>query len=205
MDVLLVDDHPLIQEILPAVVSKALGQATIHVANSLQEAFEHAGRCDHLDFVLLDLGLPGCSGIESLNEFLDKYPAARVVVVSAVEDRDTILAAFKAGAVGYIPKTSKQEVIIAALKVVAAGGIYVPREVLESAVTGTGHPELSERQLEVLRLMLNGLPNRSIAKRLEISENTVKHHIGAIYGVLGTSFRAEAMATALRRGFKPAA
>ena len=202
MDVLVVEDHPLMQEILPAMVRKAFGQTLVHLAGNLDEAFERASHYSHLDLVLLDLGLPGCSGIESLKKFRQEYPDARIVVVSAMDDRDAILASFEAGAVGYIPKTSRPDVIIAALKVVAAGGTYVPPEVLGSTAAGTTHSELSDRQFEVLQLMLTGLSNRDIAKRLGISENTVKHHAGVIYGVLGSNSRAEAMATAVRRGYR---
>lgn len=205
MDVLVVEDHPLIQLILPAMVSKAFGQAVVHLADNLEEAFERASHSSHLDLVLLDLGLPGCNGIESLKRFREKYPEARIVIVSATDDRDAILASFKAGAVGYIPKTSKPDVIIAALKVIAAGGTYVPPEVLGSTAAGTTHSELSDRQFEVLQLMLTGLSNRNIAKRLGISQNTVKHHVGVIYEMLGSNSRAEAMAAAVCRGYKPAA
>lgn len=202
MRALVIDDHPLIREILPVVLRKAMGEETlVDVAQNFEGGLECAGRCAELDLVLLDLGLPGFTGIEALRRFREKHPNTKVVVISANDERESIQAAFKAGAKGYIPKTSTPEMIVAALKVVMAGGVYVPKEALNDNLDSAA--ELSERQHEVLRLILNGLPNSKIAQQLRMAENTVKHHASAIYDVLGVKTRAEAIATALRNGFKP--
>jgi DNA-binding NarL/FixJ family response regulator len=204
MQVLLVDDHPLVREVLAGTLRKALGEETVvHAVQDFEAALECAA-CNALDLVLLDLGLPGCTGIEALKRFREKHPDKKVVVVSANDERDAIQAAFRAGACGYIPKTSSADMVVAALKVVMAGGIYVPPEVLEPEQPASAAPRgLSDRQQEVLGLLLKGHSNNQIAKHLRMAENTVKHHVSAIYGVLGATSRAEAMATALRRGFKP--
>ena len=205
MQALLIDDHPLIHEILPAMLRKAVGRdVVVHAAQNLDEALECARRRKPLDLVLLDLGLPGCSGIEALKRIRERCPDAKIVVVSASDDPESIQAAFKAGAVGYIPKTSTPPTIIGALKLVCDGGTYVPREALDLSRSAAARPEFSGRQLEVLRLMLKGLSNREIAKLLRIAENTVKHHVGEVYGALGASSRGEAMAAAVRRGYKSA-
>ena len=204
MQVLLIDDHPLVREVLAATLRKALGEeAVVHAAQDFETGLECAA-CNGLDLVLLDLGLPGCTGIEALKRFREKHPDKKVVVVSANDERESIQAAFRAGASGYIPKTSTSDMVMAALKVVMAGGTYVPPEALEPEQPASAAPRgLSDRQQEVLGLLLKGHSNRQIARQLRMAENTVKHHVSAIYAVLGVSSRAEAMATALRHGFKP--
>lgn len=204
MQVLLIDDHPLVREVLAATLRKALGEeANVHAVQDFESGLECAAN-HMLDLVLLDLGLPGCTGIEALKRFRERHPDTKVVVVSANDERDAIQSALRAGASGYIPKTSTSDMVIAALKVVMAGGVYVPREVLEPEQAASAGPGgLSDRQQEVLGLMLKGHSNSQIARHLRMAENTVKHHVSAIYGALGVSSRAEAMATAVRRGFKP--
>jgi DNA-binding NarL/FixJ family response regulator len=131
MRALVIDDHPLIQEIVPVVLAKALGEVAVATESTLEAGLARAGGADAPDLVLLDLGLPGCEGLEALARFRSKFPDLPVVVLSGTCDRDSILAALAAGAAGYIPKTSKPDVMIAALKVVAAGGTYVPSEALD--------------------------------------------------------------------------
>ena len=202
-EVLVVDDHPLVHEILPQAVKKAFGDVRVQCAANLDEAFECAALDKKLQFVLLDLALPGCTGIDALLRFHEKYPDTKMVVFSATEDPESIQAAFRAGAVGYIPKTSRPDLMVAALKVVAAGGKYVPSEILASFAKANSGPQMTERQVEVLRLMLRGLSNREIAERLDIAEGTVKQHATDIYQALAVNSRAEAIAAARRRGLSP--
>jgi len=205
MEVLLIDDHPLICDILIAMLRKLMGsEAVVHVAGTLEAGLECARNCKRLDLVLLDLGLPGCSGIEALRRFREKCPDQRVVVVSANDERESILRALDNGAAGYIPKTSSPPTFLAALRLVLDGGTYNPQEALGARIGGTAGEDLSEREQQVLRLVLKGLSNREIARQLDIAENTVKHHIGEIYQSFGVTSRAEAMAAATRRGYKPA-
>lgn len=206
MRALVIDDHPLIREIVPAVLAKALGEVVVTAEATLEAGIARAS-AEAPDLVLLDLGLPGCEGLEALARFRSRFPDVRLVVLSGVCDRDSILAALEAGAAGYIPKTSKPEVMIAALKVVAAGGTYVPREALEEpdekAVPRrrrTVAHDLTERQKDVLRLILKGYNNDRIAAELAIAPNTVKQHAHAIFGALGVSTRAEALVAAARHG-----
>ena len=152
------------------------------------------------DLVLLDLGLPGCRGLDALSRFRREFPKLPLVVLSGDCDRGTILGALDAGAVGFIPKTSKPDVMIAALKVVAAGGTYVPPEALEGVDARSQALDLTERQRDVLRLILKGYNNERIATELAIAPNTVKQHAHAVFAALGVSTRAEAMVAAARRG-----
>jgi len=203
MQILLVDDHPLIHHILPALARKAIGDHVIvQSAENLEEALDAARRNAGLELVLLDLGLPGCSGIEALERIRERCPQAKIVILSAAEDSESIQAAFRAGVEGYIPKTSPAPTIVDALRLVCDGGTYVPPQALDISAHGAAPPVFSRRQREVLHLMLRGLSNREIARRMRIAENTVKHHVGVVYETLGATSRAEAITVALRRGYK---
>ena len=204
MRALVIDDHPLIHEIVPALLEKALGEVVVTTEATLEAGIRRAA-AELPDLVLLDLGLPGCEGLDALGRFRMEFPQMPVVVFSASCERESIVGALDAGAVGYIPKTSKPEVMVAALKVIAAGGTYVPREVLEQAGPASrrrGEPDLTERQKDVLRLMLKGYNNERIASELAIAQNTVKQHAHAIFTALGVSSRAEALVAAARHGLR---
>ena len=207
MRALVIDDHPLIHEILPAVLRKALGEVSVATEATLEAGLMRAAGSVPPDLVLLDLGLPGCEGIDALTRFRLEFPELPVVVLSATVERESILGALDSGASGYIPKTSKPEVMIAALKLVAAGGVYVPPEALEelavkpvSRLPRGEAMELTERQRDVLRLILKGYNNERIASELAIAPNTVKQHAHAIFTALGVSTRAEAVIAAMRHG-----
>jgi DNA-binding NarL/FixJ family response regulator len=207
MRALVIDDHPLVHEIIPAVLRKALGEVAVTTEVTLEAGLARAGGAAQPDLVLLDLGLPGCEGLEALSRFRAKFPNVPLVVLSGTCDRESILAAFDAGAIGYIPKTSKPDVMIAALKLVAAGGTYVPPEALEDAEKGTAPRrrrvadlDLTLRQKDVLRLILKGYNNERIAGELGIASATVKQHAHAIFTALDVSTRAEAVIAAARLG-----
>ena len=209
MRALVIDDHPLIHEIMPAVLRKALGEVTVATQSTLEAGLAHAAGSVPPDLVLLDLGLPGCEGIDALTRFRMEFPQLPVVVISANCDRESILGVLDSGANGFIPKTSKPEVIVAALRVVAAGGVYVPPEALEDLAARmplrtprSESMDLTERQREVLRLILKGYNNERIASELAIAPNTVKQHAHAIFVQLGVSTRAEAVVAAAHMGLR---
>jgi DNA-binding NarL/FixJ family response regulator len=126
MDVLLVDDHPIIHETLRAIVRSVRPSAEFHSQYDLAGALSQASRLSALQLVLLDLGLPGCSGMDALVKFRKALPGARVVVISANEDEARVRAALKEGAVGYLPKTLRPKVMADALRTILDGGVYVP-------------------------------------------------------------------------------
>ena len=202
MRALVIDDHPLVHEIMPSMLRRALGDVAVASEATLEAGLARAGGAVPPDLVLLDLGLPGCSGLEALERFRRAFPKLPLVVLSGDSDRSSIVGALEAGAVGFIPKTSRPEVMIAALKVVAAGGTYVPPEALEGAAAKGRALNLTERQREVLRLILKGYDNERIASELDIATNTVKQHAHAVFSALGVSSRAEAMIAAARRGLR---
>jgi DNA-binding NarL/FixJ family response regulator len=200
MRALLIDDHPLVHEIMPVVLRRALGEVAVASEATLEGGLSRAGGSVPPDLVLLDLGLPGCAGLDAVSRFRREFPKLPLVVLSGNCDRGSILGALKAGALGFIPKTSKPDVMIAALKVVAAGGTYVPPEALEAADAKSRAPDLTDRQCDVLRLILKGYNNERIASELAIAPNTVKQHAHAVFTALGVSSRAEALIAAARRG-----
>jgi DNA-binding NarL/FixJ family response regulator len=211
MLVLVIDDHPLIHELIAAVVKKALGSVTLCSEHSIEAAMTRVASGTRPDLAILDLGLPGCDGAQAVTRFRQGLPEVPVVVFSARDDRDCILSAFRAGAAGYIPKTSNKKVMVAALRLVAEGGTYIPPEVIAEADTPTKASagqsaglrlELTGRQFEVLRLLLEGYSNQRIAKELAIAESTVKQHAKAVYDALGASTRAEMLVAAGRRNIK---
>jgi two-component system, NarL family, nitrate/nitrite response regulator NarL len=133
MEILIVDDEPLIQEILAAVVRKAFGEVTVVEARDLESAFQRLAHHGAPDLALLDLGLPGQRGLQSLQRFRWKFPHVPVVVVSVTEDPKSIRLALGAGARGYMPKTITADMMVEALKQVAEGGTYVPPQLDDGA------------------------------------------------------------------------
>ena len=194
MNVLIVDDHPMVLEYLSSAVGKALPDAVVRTAANLPAALEMAGEIA-LDMVLLDLGLPGCGGIDSLLRFRKAYPDVRAVVVSADDDHASIRGALAAGAAGFIVKTASPRVVVNALRLVAEGGRYIPPEAIATEPGGNGasgpDAQLTDRQRVVLACMLKGRSNAQIAKELKISEGTAKQHAHAVYAAFRVSSRAD--------------
>jgi DNA-binding NarL/FixJ family response regulator len=203
MDFLLVDDHPMIHETLSAVVRSIVPAARIHTENDLAGALSRAHQLQDLQLVLLDLGLPGCSGIDALIRIRKALPRARIAIISASDDAESVRSALDAGAVGYVPKTSPPKVVAEALRMILEGGVYIPPQAGADAPRKTASMAdlgLTGRQADVLRLVAQGLPNSEIARRLSISENTVKQHAHSAYRMLGVSSRTEAMVVLARLG-----
>jgi DNA-binding NarL/FixJ family response regulator len=199
VNVLLIDDHPVIHEVLGAVARRVFDDAVIFNASSLGEAFAQAKSAQPLELAILDLGLPGCSRLDALEAFHAAYPEVRTVVFSATEDRASIMRALDVGAAGYIPKTHKTPLIMAALRLVVDGGVYIPLEALRETEPSC---LVTARQLDVLRLIAEGLANKEIARRLGISNDTVKQHAKVVFAALGIEARTEARSAAERLGIK---
>ena len=199
MNVLIVDDHPMVLEYLSSAVAKAFEGAAVSTAGELAGALE-AARGGAFDLVLLDLGLPGCGGIESLLRFRRAYPDLRVAIVSANEDQLAIGGALAAGAAGFIPKSAKPKVVVSALRLIAEGGKYFPPEQLAGVAVGRPESHLTGRQREVLGRLLRGRTIGQIAEELGIAEATAKQHAIAVYAAFGVSSRTELLLAEGRRG-----
>jgi DNA-binding NarL/FixJ family response regulator len=201
--VLVIDDHPMVADMIALLARQVFTHADLLIADTLGAALEHVRRPQRIDLALLDLGLPDCSGIQSLVVFRQAAPAVRVVVVSLTDDSATIQRALHAGAAGYVPKTHPAPLISAALRFVANGGTYVPPQALRPSAAeeplAQEHP-FTPRQCDVMRLIVRGLANKQIAEQLKIAEDTVKQHARAAYLVLGVSSRTQAVTTLARRG-----
>ena len=215
MKLLLVDDHALLRDGLALMMAQEFDGLQVLQAGTVAEA--HAALRDHPDvrLVLLDLGLPDGDGIEALPRLREAAPGAVLVALSADEKHETVLAAIAAGAAGYIPKTAQSGVMMAALRFVLAGGVYLPAAVLErraserresgAAAGAQRSPEglgLSPRQVDVLRLLVEGKSNKLIARDLLMSESTVKTHLEALFRKLGANSRTQAVVAAARLGLR---
>jgi DNA-binding NarL/FixJ family response regulator len=212
MRILLIDDHTLFRDALSVVLGQLSADLTLFSAGTADEARAAVAYYADLDLVLLDLYLPGvrdCSLVRDLAEALISVP---IVVVTASERPEDVRASLDAGAAGYIPKTIGSQDLLAALRQVLAGDIYVPASLLAAmrarataaAPMAPALPSdanaLTGRQLEVLSLLAQGLPNKGIARRLDLSEGTVKLHVSAILRALAARNRTEAVMEAERRG-----
>jgi DNA-binding NarL/FixJ family response regulator len=205
MKALLVDDHTLFREGLALLMCSAFPELHCHQAGSITQALETLGREPDIRLVLLDLGLPDSAGMTSLRRLRDAAPSATVVVMSADETPETVLSAIDEGAAGFIPKTSRLNAMRGALETVLAGGVYLPPTMLGTrpeAATAESSLGLSPRQLDVLRLLIDGKSNKLICRELELSESTVKTHLGAIFRRLEVNSRTQAVVAAARLGLR---
>jgi DNA-binding NarL/FixJ family response regulator len=208
MKILVVDDHVLIREALRGVLKELDDAATVLEAPDGQQAMRLIDEHGDLGLVLLDLTLPDRDGFSLLAELRERYPAVSIVVMSALQDRDNVTKALDLGALGFIPKSAQREVMLSALKLVFSGGIYIPPQILarEEAASAQPRPKqperpaaspaelgLTERQVEVLALMMQGKSNKAICRVLDLAEPTVKNHVTAILKALKVNNRTEAV------------
>lgn len=223
MKVLLVDDHPLILSALQTVIQGLGDHVEVVGAGSARAAREALKAGKDFDLVLLDLQLGDADGFDLLVEFRAAYPALPVVVVSASDRASDVIRSIDLGAMGFVPKRSSNETLFEALHMVMSGGIYVPamnigsegpsdrdrRDATREHALGVvgrqandssfqTQPSLSSlgltpRQTDVLALLLQGNPNKLIARELGLSVETVKDHVAAVLRALGVSSRTQAV------------
>jgi DNA-binding NarL/FixJ family response regulator len=215
MKILVVDDHALIREALRGVIGELRSDAVILDASDCSEAMRlAAANAAELELILLDLGLPDGDGFEILAELRARYPAVAVVVLSATKDRESVIRSLDLGALGFIPKSATRAVMMSALQLVFAGGIYVPPEILlrehdahptNSIATKAVSPfdlGLTDRQVDVLALMMQGKSNKAICRDLGLAEATVKNHVTAVLKALKVTNRTEAVVAVTALGWK---
>jgi DNA-binding NarL/FixJ family response regulator len=213
MQFLIVDDHALIREALRAALSELHPDAAIREAATGRDAMRLLADDPNVELVLLDLGLPDVDGFILLADLRDRHPGLPVAVLSARQDRDSVTRALDLGAVGFIPKAAPRPVMLAALNLIFVGGIYVPPEILprdekapdrESGEVRPRSPSdlgLTDRQIDVLDLVLQGQSNKAIGRNLDLAETTVKNHVTAILRTLRVATRAEAIVSVNRLGW----
>jgi two-component system, NarL family, nitrate/nitrite response regulator NarL len=198
---LLVDDHTLFRTGLRLIVQDHPSVAQIAEAGSIAQACALA--LSALDLVLLDIQLPGMSGLDGLHLLRKSYPQARIVLVSASMAPDAVREARLRGADGFLPKSAGAQDILNAITLALAGQPCFPPEVAcpaPACLAGTASPSLTARQLDVLLLLCSGKPNKVIARDLGLSENTVRVHVAAIFSQLGVNSRSAALLQAQRWG-----
>lgn len=203
--VLIVDDHPLVRQGLTGVLA---GEPDIEVVDAVADGklAAEATAVGQADVVLMDLSMPGMDGIEATGEVLGRCPDARVVVLTSFAEHARVNAALDAGAVGYLLKDTEPEDLVQAVRDAAAGNAPISPRAALALLPPRGVPRpapganLSPREREVLTLVAIGLPNKSIARRLQISEKTVKAHLTRIFAALEVYDRTSAALWAQRHG-----
>jgi len=209
MKILIVDDHPLIQEALQHVLAALDPALEIIQAQDASEAHAALSREPDIDLILLDLALPDSDGFELLGDLRREWPGMPVLVLSATHDRSTVEHALDLGAMGFIPKTANTRVLLEALRLVLSGGVYLPSEsgranggIRPRAVTRPDQLGLTLRQADVLKLLVQGKPNKLICRDLRLSEGTVKVHVSAILRALNVRTRTQVVIELARRGVR---
>ncbi|WP_030383227.1 MULTISPECIES: response regulator [unclassified Streptomyces] len=204
ISLLVVDDHPVVRDGLRGMFESAPGFTVLGEASGGLEAVERAVALDP-DVVLMDLRMPGGSGVDAIRELGRRGVRAKVLVLTTYDTDSDTLPAIEAGATGYLLKDAPREELFTAVRAAARGRTVLSPAVatrLVSAVRapGPGGEPLSSREREVLALVAKGTSNREIARALFISEATVKTHLTHLYAKLGVKDRAAAVAAAYDRG-----
>jgi len=197
--ILAVDDHPLIREGIAAVITNQPDMQLVGEASSGREAIEKF-RASQPDVTLMDLQMPEMSGIDAMIAIRGENPGARIVVLTTYGGDALAARALKAGAQAYVLKSLVRKDLLDTIRVVHAGAKRVSLDVAEQLASNVAASSLSEREIEVLRLVASGHSNKRIAGALSISEDTAKGHMKNILEKLGAVDRTQAVTLGLRRG-----
>jgi DNA-binding NarL/FixJ family response regulator len=218
MKILLVDDHALFRDGMRYVLQQLPEEVEIMEAGDFAEGLKLATQHPELDLALLDLNMPGSEGPISIRYFHQRYPHIPVVVVSGEEGRSDMEKVMNCGAMGFISKSSTAAVMLGALNLVLSGGVYVPPQMLrqhgalpEEEDDGEQHVAdrrslntneygLTQRQMQVLAYLAQGLSNKQIAGAIHLAEGTVKIHVAAVYQAMRVNNRMEAVRMAEKLG-----
>ncbi|RRS03127.1 DNA-binding response regulator [Aquabacterium soli] len=212
MKVLLIDDHPLILAALRSVIQGLGDHVEVASASSGAEARAMLQADSSFELVLLDLHLGDADGFDLLTEFRGAYPGLPVVVVSASDRTSDVIRAIDLGAMGFVPKRASNETLVDALRQVISGGVYVPPMSMGTSLAGApagsvqheaigsnfqtaslAQLGLTQRQTQVLALLLQGQPNKLIARELDLSVETIKDHVASVLRILRVSSRTQAV------------
>ena len=208
MKILVIDDQPLIQEALKHVLTELDASLELIQAEDASSAHAALSRTSNVDLLVLDLALPGCDGFDLLADLRRDWPDIPVLVLSATYDRATVELALDLGAMGFIPKTANAQLLLAALRLVLAGGVYVPTDnggfddLRPRPIAKPSELGLTLRQADVLKLLVQGKPNKLICRDLRLSEGTVKVHVSAILRALNVHTRTQVVIELARRGVR---
>ena len=206
---IIADDHPVVREGLAAILET---QPDIDVLAEAADGAEAVKLAVELgpDVMLMDLQMPNLDGVEAIKQIKERAPATEIVVLTTYDSDEYIFRGIEAGARGYLLKGATKTELLGAIRAASRGEALLPPVVAGKLVerftkmaqrqTGDGEETLTERELEVLRLMAQGARNKEIAHDLSITERTAKAHVSSILGKLAASDRTEAVTVALRKG-----
>lgn len=203
--VVVVEDHTLVRQSLVKMVSAEPGFEVVGESGRGDEAVELIARIKP-DLALLDIAMPGGDGLDVAEQAKAKTPTTRMLFLTMHEDDASIVRAVGLGADGYVLKTASTEELMQALRTVASGSSYLSPRIakrimnLAGSRNSTTHTRLTERELEILRLLASGVRPAELAKRLFVSVKTIKNHLTNIYAKLGVQTGTQAVAEAFRRG-----
>jgi DNA-binding NarL/FixJ family response regulator len=205
--ILIVDDHPLVREGLHAVIDQEPDLEVVGGAGDGREAL-HKARALGPDLILMDLRMPEMSGDEAIVEILRSQPSVHILVLTSVDEVERILTTVRAGALGYVAKSAPPQELLEAIRAVHRGSVVLPAPIAQALLNAPAasappspptHP-LTDREVEVLTLVAQGLDNDAIAERLVISPRTASVHVSHILSKLGLDNRTQAALHALRTG-----
>lgn len=199
ISVLVVDDHPILREGVAAVLQRQDDMRLVGEAENGAEAVERF-RALKPDVVLMDLQMPGLTGLEAIQAIRAEAPNARIVVLTTYDGDAQAFQAMKAGAAAYLLKSSLREELVDTIRDVHSGRRRMSPEIAEKVAVHSTDERLSEREIEIVGLVSEGHSNKQIARTLSISEETVKAHLKSIFGKLDVTDRTHAVTVAARRG-----
>lgn len=197
--ILIADDHVIVRQGLVALLEQ---EADLSVVAQAGDGFEAVQlfRQYQPDVTLMDLRMPHLDGVAAIMAIRAEFARARIVVLTTYDSEEDIYRGLRAGAGGYLLKDADPEQVFAAIRTVFAGEKYIPSDVGAKLAERMGNPQLSERELDVIRLIVTGKSNAEISGILHIRESTVKFHVNNILGKLGVNDRTQAAIAALKRG-----
>ena len=214
MQFLIVDDHSIVTMALEMLLKDFDNQQnTVYSANTKEDAIALADQYgETADLMILDLSMPGVQGTSLMEEIVAAHPTLKILVMSGLQDQQSIVRVLQMGAAGFIPKSLDADLLSSAIGFVLKGGVYIPVKLLNQAqksglltaresTSEAGSVHLTDRQKDVLELLAKGAPIKRICKELNLSEGTVKTHVTAIYRAFGANNRTEALLEARRHGF----
>ena len=197
--ILIADDHPLLREGIESLVGKQSDMTVVAEASTGREAIE-LFRIHRPDVTLMDMRMPGLGGVDAMTEILRDSREAKFIVLSTYSGDVQILRALKAGARAYLLKGFLRKELLYTIRCVYAGRKRIPPEIAAQIADHAGESNLTEREMEVLQSIAAGNPNKLVADKLTITEDTVKAHVKSILSKLGANDRTHAVTIAVKRG-----
>lgn len=197
--VLTVDDHPLLREGIAALVNAESDMKLVAEASNGVDAVEKF-RLHRPDVTLMDIQMPELNGVEAISRIQSEFPGARIIVLTTYSGDAQVVAALRAGARAYILKGHVHRELLDTIRTVHAGQKRIPPEIASELAQHVADDELTQREIDILRLIAAGNANKQIADQLSISEATVKSHVTNILSKLGANDRTHAVTIGLKRG-----